>query len=99
VIGGTVFGLATTKVTITLPDSQLDEIRNRVAAQESASISGFIQHAVQKSLQNSVEFREMADLALKETGGPLTPKERAWARKMLTQQKRGAKPAKPERAV
>jgi Arc/MetJ-type ribon-helix-helix transcriptional regulator len=94
-----VVGMASKKITITLPDSQLDEIRKRVTAQESGSVSGFIQEAVQRSLQNSVEFREMVDLALKETGGPLTPKERAWARKMLTPQKRGAKAAKPEQAA
>ena len=94
-----VVGMATTKITVTLPDSQVEEIRTRVAVRESPSISGFIQQAVHKSLQNSVEFRAMVDQALTETGGPLTPKERAWARKMLSKQKRGAKPAKPRRAA
>ena len=87
-------GMATTKITITLPDSQLDEIRKRVAAQESTSISGFIQQAVQKSLENAAEFRALVDEALRATGGPLTPRERAWARKMLSPRKRGAKPRK-----
>jgi len=87
-------GMATTKVTITLPDRQLEEIRKRVAAQESASVSGFIQQAVQKSLENAAEFRAMVDEALNATGGPLTPKERAWARKMLSPRKRGARPRK-----
>jgi Arc/MetJ-type ribon-helix-helix transcriptional regulator len=87
-------GMATTKITITLPDRQLEEIRKRIAAQESASVSGFIQQAVQKSLENAAEFRAMVNDALKETGGPLTPKERAWARKMLSPRKRGARPRK-----
>ncbi len=89
-----VHSMATTKITITLPDLQLAEIRKRVAARESASVSGFIQQAVQKSLENAAEFRAMVDEALKATGGPLTPKERAWARRMLTPRKRGAKPRK-----
>ena len=86
--------MATTKITITLPDRQLEEIRKRVAARESASVSGFIQHAVQKSLENAAEFRAMVDEALNATGGPLTAKERAWARKMLSPRKRGGRPRK-----
>ena len=89
-----VIGMATTKITITLPDGQLQEIRQRVAAQESSSISGFIQAAVQKSLDNAAEFRAMVDDALQQTGGPLTPKEREWAKKMLSPRKRGSKPRK-----
>jgi len=87
-----VHGMATAKITITLPNRQLAEVRRRVAARESASVSGFIQQAVQKSLENAAEFRAMVDEALKETGGPLTPKERAWARTMLSPRKRGARP-------
>ena len=90
-----VYGMATTsKITITLPDRQVAEIRKRVAAQDSPSVSGFIQQAVQKSLENAAEFRAMVEKALKETGGPLKAKERAWARKMLSPRKRGAKPQK-----
>lgn len=84
--------MATGKITITLPDRQIEEIRKRVSAQDSPSVSGFIQQAVQKSLENAAEFRAMVDEALKKTGGPLKPKERAWARKMLRAQVRGAKP-------
>jgi hypothetical protein len=87
-------GMATAKITITLPDRQLEEIRKRVAAHESPSISGFIQQAGQKSLENAPEFRAMVDQALSESGGPLTSKERAWAKKMLAARKRGTKPQK-----
>jgi Arc/MetJ-type ribon-helix-helix transcriptional regulator len=83
--------MATTKVTITLPDSQLAEVRKRVRAGESASVSGYVQHAVQKSLQHTAEFRAMVEEALMETGGPLKPKERAWARKMLAPRKNASK--------
>ena len=80
------------RITITLPDRQLEEIRKRVAAQDSPSVSGFIQEAVQKSLENAAEFREMVAEGLKKTGGPLKPKERGWARKMLTARRRGTRP-------
>ena len=79
--------MATTEFIVTLPDSQIEEIRKRVAAKESASISGFVQRAVQKSLQNEVEFQAMLDQSLMETGGPVTPKERAWARKLISQKR------------
>jgi len=87
-------GMATTKVTITLPNRQIEEIRKRVAARDAPSVSGFIQQAVQKSLENAAEFRAMVAEALEETGGPLKPKERAWARKMLSARKRASKPRK-----
>jgi Arc/MetJ-type ribon-helix-helix transcriptional regulator len=51
--------MATAKITITLPDRQLAEIRKRVAARNSPSVSGFIQEAVQRSLENAAEFREI----------------------------------------
>jgi Arc/MetJ-type ribon-helix-helix transcriptional regulator len=87
-------GMATAKITITLPNRQAAEIRRRVVAGASASVSGFIQQAVQKSLENASEFRAMVDEALTESGGSLTPKEREWARRMLSPRKRGAKPRK-----
>ena len=87
-------GMATTKITITLPDRQLEEIRKRVAAQQSPTVSGFIQQAVQKSLENAAAFRAMIDDGLEATGGPPKPKERAWARRMVSARKRGAKARK-----
>lgn len=89
-----VLGMATSKITITLPDPQLKEFRNRVASQDSPSVSGFIQQAVQRSLENAAKFRAMVEECLRLTGGPLKPKERAWARRMLTVRRRGAKPRK-----
>jgi Arc/MetJ-type ribon-helix-helix transcriptional regulator len=81
--------MATKKITITLLDRQIEEIRKRVAAQASPSISGFVQEAVQKSLTNRAEFHAMVEEALKQTGGPLRPKERAWAKSVLAARKRG----------
>lgn len=87
-----VCSMATTKITITLPDRQFEEIRKRVAAHDSPSVSGFIQAAVQKSLENEAEFRAMVEEAVKKSGGPLKANERAWARRMLKARKPGTKP-------
>jgi Arc/MetJ-type ribon-helix-helix transcriptional regulator len=87
-------GMATTKITITVPGRQLEEIRKRVAAGESSSVSGFIQQAVRKSLENAAEFRALVEEALHASGGPLTAKERAWAKRMLSPRKRPSIPRK-----
>ncbi len=86
--------MATVKITITLPEKQIAEIRKRVAERQSASVSGFVQNAVARTLQNSSEFIAMIDQSLMDSGGPLTAKERAWARKMLTPQKKKSAPRK-----
>jgi len=74
-----VFGMATTKITITLPTDQVQEISTLVAAGHAASISAFVKHAVGVALLDAAGWREMLGEALQKTGGPLTKKERAWA--------------------
>ena len=78
-----VFGMATTKITITLPDDQLEEIRALVAAGGAASVSAFVKHAVGVGLFDAAGWREMLKDALRQTGGALTNKERAWADAIL----------------
>lgn len=78
-----VFGMATTKITITLADEQLREIRALVAAGEAANTSAFVKHAVGVALSDAAGWREMLKHALDQTGGPLTNKERAWADALL----------------
>lgn len=79
-----VFGMATVKLTITLSAEQLSEIRALVAAGQSGSVSGFVQHAVAVALHDAAGWREMLDGALRKTGGPLTKKEREWADSILS---------------
>ena len=81
-----VFGMATTKITITLDDDQVQEIRALVAAGGAANISGFVKHAVGVALSDAAGWREMLKEAMRQTGGPLTNKERAWADTLLTPQ-------------
>ena len=79
-----VFGMATTKITITLEDSQLEEIRAVVKAGTAASVSAFVKHAVGVALFDAAGWRDMLQDALQQTGGPLTKKERAWADALLS---------------
>jgi len=91
-----VFGMATTKITITLQDDQVEEIRALVAAGEAASVSAFVKHSVGVALFDAAGWREMLEDALRQTGGPLTQKERAWADALLSPQgeKRGSRKGK-----
>ena len=81
-----VFGMATAKITITLQDDQVEEMRALVAAGRAASVSAFVKHAVGVALCDAAGWREMLADALQQTGGPLTKKERAWADALLSPQ-------------
>jgi Arc/MetJ-type ribon-helix-helix transcriptional regulator len=86
-----VFGMATTKITVTLENDQIEEIRAFVAAGKTASISGFVKHAVGVALHDAAGWKEMLKDALEQTGGPLTKKERVWADALLS-------PRRPKRS-
>lgn len=83
-----VIGMATTKLTITIDDDQLDEVRRLVAAGQVANVSGFVRRAVEVALHDAAGWRQMLDGALQETGGPLSKKEREWADAILSSQPR-----------
>lgn len=78
-----VLGMATRKVTVTLEESQLDQIRKLVEAGTAASVSGFVQHAVAVAIDDVAGWGALLAEALRETGGPLTDEERAWADDLL----------------
>ena len=80
---GMVIGMATRKVTITLDEAQLDQIRSLVQAQAAPSVSGFVQHAVSVALDDVAGWGAMLAEALRETGGALSDDERAWADDVL----------------
>ena len=79
-------GMVTAKITITLQENQLEEIRALVTAGEAASVSGFVQHAVTVALHDAAGWKELFEDALEQTGGPLTKEERSWANAILTGQ-------------
>jgi Arc/MetJ-type ribon-helix-helix transcriptional regulator len=91
-----VIGMATQKITITLDDDQVQEIRALVAAGQAANVSAFVQHAVGVALHDAAGWKEMLNDALRQTGGPLTKNERAWADTVLSprERKRGTKKGK-----
>jgi len=78
-----VSGMATRKVTITLDEVQLDQIRSLVQARAAASVSGFVQHAVAVALDDVAGWGAMLAEALRRTGGALSDQERAWADDVL----------------
>ena len=76
--------MATKKVTVTLQEEKLDEIRALVDAGQASSISGFVQHAVGVALDDISGWAAMLEVALAETGGALSDKEKAWADGVLS---------------
>jgi len=81
---GMVIGMANMqKVTITLPTQAVEAIRELVTEGKAETISGFVQHAVQTSLDDVTGWGTMLAKALEETGGPMTAEERAWADEVL----------------
>jgi Arc/MetJ-type ribon-helix-helix transcriptional regulator len=80
--------MATTKVTITLPDEQLAAIRDLVSAGKAETVSQFVKHAVSVSLADVAGWGAMLGVALEESGGALTRKERAWADSSLRRPKK-----------
>ena len=78
------FGMATSKVTITLDDDQLAAVRKLVRTGKAKNVSSFVKHAVAVSLSDVAGWGVLLAQALEETGGPLTRKERAWADSILS---------------
>jgi Arc/MetJ-type ribon-helix-helix transcriptional regulator len=83
-----VIGMATRKVTVTLEDSQVDAMRKLVDAGSAPSVSGFVQHAVSVALDDVAGWGAVLADALRESGGPLTDEERAWADELLGTRRR-----------
>jgi Arc/MetJ-type ribon-helix-helix transcriptional regulator len=80
---GMAIGMAARKVTVTLDETQLDQIRSLVQARTAPSVSGFVQHAVSVALDDVAGWGAMLAEALRATGGALSDDERAWADEVL----------------
>lgn len=78
-----VSGMATKKVTVTLDEAQLDQIRSLVQAGTVPSVSGFVRHAVAVALDDVAGWGVVLAEALRQTGGPLSDDERVWADEVL----------------
>ena len=88
-----VVGMATKKITITLYEAQVEQIRSLVQAHTASSVSGFVQHAVSVALDDVAGWGAMLAEALRETGGALSDDERAWADDILGADTRPGRPA------
>lgn len=88
-----VLGMATVKVTVTLPEEQLQAIRELVAGGDADSVSGFVQHAVALALDDVAAWRSLLAETLAENGGDITADERAWADRVLSAGARGQRPS------
>lgn len=75
--------MATEKITITLDQDQVREVRELVAAGRAANVSAFIKHAVKVALYDAAGWREMLKEGLRQTGGPPTKGEQAWLNSIL----------------
>ncbi len=71
--------MASTKITITVDEEQLQRIRDLVAAGRAGSVSGFVQHAVGVAIDDVAGWGAMLAQALDESGGPMSSDERVWA--------------------
>lgn len=76
-------GMATRKVTVTLEEEQVDQVRKLVEAGGASSVSGFVQHAVALALDDVAGWGALLAEALRDSGGPLTDEEREWADELL----------------
>jgi Arc/MetJ-type ribon-helix-helix transcriptional regulator len=85
--------MASRKITITVSEEQVEQIRTLVNAGRAASVSGFVQHAVGVALDDVAGWGAMLAQALTETGGPMSADERAWADTVLGVPKRRRRPA------
>ncbi|MDY7102372.1 MAG: ribbon-helix-helix domain-containing protein [Actinomycetota bacterium] len=80
--------MATRKVTVTLDEAQVERLKALVEAGRATSVSGFVQHAVGVALDDVAGWGAVLAEALRETGGPLTDDERAWADGLLASTER-----------
>lgn len=78
-----VIGMATRKVTVTLNEAQIEQIKRLIETGTAPSVSGFVQHAVSVSLDDIAGWGALLAEALRETGGPLSGDERSWADDLL----------------
>jgi len=76
-------GMAARKLTITLPEEQLERVRTLVAERTARSVSGFVQHAVGVALDDVAGWDAILAVALAETVGELSRQERRWADDVL----------------
>lgn len=79
-------GMTVTKsrLTITADADVVDQVKALVVQGGASSVSAYVEHSVRCQLAADADFDLLLATMLDETGGPLTPEERAAARRVLS---------------
>ena len=85
---GSIIGMTTSKIAVTVPDEVLSRARAAVRRGRSSSLSAYVSAALDQKLMQD-ELDELLQDMLDQSGGPLTPTELRNARVAL-----GVAPAK-----
>ena len=72
------------RLTVTVDSDIVDQVRALVAQGGASSVSAYVEHSVRCQLAADADFDVLLATMLDETGGPLTPEERAAARRVLS---------------
>lgn len=72
------------RLTITADADIVDQVKALVAHGGASSVSAYVEHSVRCQLAADADFDLLLATMLDETGGPLTPDERAAARRVLS---------------
>lgn len=72
------------RLTITADADIVDQVKALVAQGGASSVSAYVEHSVRCQLAADADFDLLLATMLDETGGPLTPDERAAARRVLS---------------
>lgn len=70
------------KIAVTLRPELVDHARQQVASGRAASVSAYVEDALEAKVLDD-DFGDLLSEMLAETGGPLTPEERAAADRVL----------------
>jgi Arc/MetJ-type ribon-helix-helix transcriptional regulator len=70
-------------VRVTLDETELRQIRSLVHAGATPDVSAFVRHAVAMALDDLAEWDATLAETLRQAGGPLSDRERAWAGDVL----------------
>ena len=72
------------RLTVTVDSDIADQVKTLVAQGGASSVSAYVEHSVRCQLAADADFDVLLATMLDETGGPLTPDERAAAKRVLS---------------
>ncbi|MFN7919404.1 MAG: ribbon-helix-helix domain-containing protein [Bryobacteraceae bacterium] len=88
-----------TRISVTLDDDQLKDVRALVRKGKAKTVSAFVKQAVKAALQDTNPVPKWLEELLEQTGGPLTDEEREWADSILEPKQPRAKTVRGRKAA